>query len=789
MTQPTSLAPLRASLLAALAPALLVPLASASPQQSIEGNEEGSQLTGPEAAELLSGLSPQLLIDEPGDGRTWARGPGWKASFGPEGMTYIPFFGSNAPKNYPVKFDLSSATISSEPVALTPRKRQRNGEVVRLDRGSLEEVYHLTKDTVEQTFVFDELPYRGELVLDLTVTTELKSATNPSGGIVFSNELGEVRYGRALALDATGQVLELTQELTSSGIRIVVPADYVASAALPLVVDPILTTFSIATNVRRQLDVDVAYEGRNAAFQIVYSEIQSATDFDVVAVRYSPTLGVLFTPDAIDVSSALWNLPRNAAAYHEGQFLCAAVVGTATGSRRVWGRSQDSDSGDRGPQFQISGPGAERVDVGGKGNDINSSYDFMVVWQEADTLNQDFDIVAQAVNGNSGLTGGRIVIDGDVGDLDRAPAISKTSGRPIESNANNEYMIVWEREITSTNRNIRAQVIEYTGVMTGHNQFNAYTFSDSRNPDVSTRGTEYSYGFAPHWVLAFERLIGSDYDIFTVVARDGFADNARNVNTMQNLDLDLDHRGPVIAHDGQDYHIAYQTESANGDRALHVTTANIVHDDGELRTGLGIRRETLALSEGAPGSIGIASYRDGGASIPTAPPGDVLVAWTARESATGDSDVAAAIYEDREILTLGSQYCEAALNSTGASAWIAARGMNWGAGRDIFLDATEMPTQAFGHFLVSNTSGFVVNPGGSQGNLCLQGAVGRFNRPGEIMSSGAAGEFSLDVDTSVLPSPNGLVGVQPGETWYFQCWYRDIGPSSNFTNGVSMTFD
>lgn len=165
------------------------------------------------------------------------------------------------------------------------------------------------------------------------------------------------------------------------------------------------------------------------------------------------------------------------------------------------------------------------------------------------------------------------------------------------------------------------------------------------------------------------------------------------------------------------------------------------------------------------------------------------MAWTATESASGDSDVAAALFEDDEVLTLGSQYCEAALNSTGASAWIAARGLNWGAGRDIFLDATEMPSQAFGHFLVSNTSGFVVNPGGSQGNLCLQGAVGRFNRPGEIMSSGAAGEFSLDVDTSVLPSPSGLVGVQPGETWYFQCWYRDIGPSSNFTNGVSMTFD
>ncbi len=781
--------------LAALAAAL--PCSSALANVSLQdtfdvedhGVERGVDLPGPLGLGDLTGLQAGLLIDEPGDGRTWARGPQWKASFGPEGMTYIPFFGSDAPKSYPIEFNLSRATNSGDAIALLPRSRERNGNTVLLDRGSVTEAYHLTGDTVEQTFVFDELSHRGEIVLEIDVDTELYAATGAQGGLTFSNELGEVHYGRALALDAAGRAIQLHQELTATGIRIVVPEDYVAIAEMPLVVDPILTTLSFTPNSRRQLSTDVTFEGGASTYQIVYAEIQSAFDYDVIAVNYSPVLGTFISIDAIDITSELWDVPHSASSFHQRQFLCASIVGRTTGSREVWGRTQDADTGVRGPQFQISGPGAVNVDVGGKGNNVNSVYDYMVVWQETDGLNLDFDIVAQAVSGDSTLTAGRITIDGDVDDLDRFPTISKTTGRFGLSNPDSEYMIVWEREITPTNRNIRAQVIEYTGSMSGHNQFNAYTFSDSRHPDVSSQTTINGYAPDAHWVLAFERLTGSDYDIFTVVARDGNADNARSVNTMQNLDVDRDHRSPAIAFDGQDYHIAYQTEAPNGDRVVHITTANIAHDGGELRTGLALRRETLALSEGAPADIGIASLYDGGASTSTTIPEDVMVVWSTREASTNDSDIEGALYEDGERLNLGSQYCVAAVNSTGTSAWMAARGNTWQPSSIVNLEASDLPPFAFGHFICSTTSGFVVTPGGSQGNLCLQGSVGRFNRPGEIMNSGAAGFIEIDADMTDLPSPSGAVAALPGETWYFQCWVRDIGSNSNFTNAIGVTFD
>ncbi|QDV09889.1 hypothetical protein Poly30_54500 [Planctomycetes bacterium Poly30] len=737
----------------------------------------------------LAAAGGDLILDEPGDGRTWARGPRWKASFGAEGLTYIPFFGSDAPQNYPVVLNLSDVTIASEPLWLESRERSRLGESVTLDRGSMSEVYHVARDTVEQTFVFKELPVRGELVLEVDVQTELQMAAK-DGGFTFSNALGEVRYGAATAIDAEGRSLTLLQESTASGFRIVVPADFVSQAKLPLVVDPILDTFSVTNDTRRQSDMDVAYDPANTKYQIVYSEFQSATDLDVIAISYSAILGSVLQVAAIDVSSSSWTMPRNASSYEEEQFLCVSLVGLGVGSRSVWGRTRDADTGNGSPQFQISGVGAEHVDVGGKGNEVATVYDYMVVWQETDGFNNDFDIVAQAVSGNASLTGGRRIIDGDVGDLDRFPSISKSSGQPGFAQELQEYMIVWEREVSPTNRNLRAQVIEYTGDMTGHSQFNAYTFSDSRRPDVSCWSRRNSFALERHWLVAFERQVGAAYKIFTVVAVDGSADNARSVQTMQNLDVDADHRDPHVAFNGQDFLLTYQTIESNGDYTAYLTALNVVHDDDELRTGLTLRREFLGTSEGAPGHVAIASHWDGGNSAASQEVGDAVALWLDFDSSTGDTEVGASLVEEVEISVLGAQFCEGALNSTGHAAWITARGFSWETDADIRLTCTEMPSNSFGHFLVSNVAGFVANPGGSQGNLCLQGAVGRFNRSGEIMNSGSVGSFTLfGVDPMALPSPTGPVSVQPGETWYFQCWFRDIGPSSNFSNAVEMTFD
>jgi hypothetical protein len=34
----------------------------------------------------------------------------------------------------------------------------------------------------------------------------------------------------------------------------------------------------------------------------------------------------------------------------------------------------------------------------------------------------------------------------------------------------------------------------------------------------------------------------------------------------------------------------------------------------------------------------------------------------------------------------------------------------------------------------------------------------------------------------------GVINIAPGETWNFSTWFRDVGSTSNFTDGISITF-
>jgi hypothetical protein len=106
------------------------------------------------------------------------------------------------------------------------------------------------------------------------------------------------------------------------------------------------------------------------------------------------------------------------------------------------------------------------------------------------------------------------------------------------------------------------------------------------------------------------------------------------------------------------------------------------------------------------------------------------------------------------------------------------------------LWATELPQNSFGYFLTSRTQASTPNPGGSQGNFCLGGAIGRYVRPGQVQHSGAGGELSLAVELTLHPTPTGSVAVQAGETWSFTAWYRDANPTltSNFTDGLEVLF-
>ena len=131
---------------------------------------------------------------------------------------------------------------------------------------------------------------------------------------------------------------------------------------------------------------------------------------------------------------------------------------------------------------------------------------------------------------------------------------------------------------------------------------------------------------------------------------------------------------------------------------------------------------------------------------------------------------------------IGMNYCGPAVpNSTAQPGVISAIGFVAAAANNVTLTADLLPPGQFGYFLASETQGFF-NPPASSGFICLGGNIGRYN--GNV---GQGPTFSLQLDLTSIPV-NPPQAAQAGDTWNFQCWYRDVGNTNNFTDGISIAF-
>ncbi|MFT5290932.1 MAG: hypothetical protein ACI8QC_002180 [Planctomycetota bacterium] len=141
--------------------------------------------------------------------------------------------------------------------------------------------------------------------------------------------------------------------------------------------------------------------------------------------------------------------------------------------------------------------------------------------------------------------------------------------------------------------------------------------------------------------------------------------------------------------------------------------------------------------------------------------------------------------------SIGTPYCSPAVpNSTGLPAAMLVLGTPVVAQSDLRIGTYALPLATFGYFITSLTQSPPVTPMGSQGSLCLGGAIGR-GVGGGVMQSGADGTFYGVVDLTLMPQPMGTVAVLPGDTWSFQAWHRDVNPNttSNFSDTISVTFE
>ena len=139
---------------------------------------------------------------------------------------------------------------------------------------------------------------------------------------------------------------------------------------------------------------------------------------------------------------------------------------------------------------------------------------------------------------------------------------------------------------------------------------------------------------------------------------------------------------------------------------------------------------------------------------------------------------------------IGTPYCAANPNTTGVTSVISASGSTDVAQNDVTLACASLPLNSFGFFIVSRTQAFVANPGGSSGNLCVGGSIGRYSL--SVLNAGATGQVSLPINLTNIPHPTTPFAVMGGDVLNFQYWHRDGvagGPAtSNFSNGLEIAF-
>lgn len=761
---------------------------------------------------IASIMNAPLIDDSMEEGTVWVRNRSTRARFDASGGAVYPVFGKASPREWPVQFDVASVEVGGESIAVEMTDPPTvDGTDVIQRRAGLTEVHRIGLDGIEQTFVFDELPQAGELVLRMTVETDLNPVVE-GDQLRFSHEaFGHVAYGKAFAFDGAGKSTPIERQWTGESIDFRVPASFVADAVLPLTIDPVWTSFSNGFGVADDADPSVLYAGATNQFLVVWNEYTSAQNLDVYASRYASNLGSPLEGIAIEISNDSWHGPACAYSYGADRALIAAVSNPGTGTGRVAGRLFDVGAGQLAPGVvTISSVGAtskEDVDVGGSNADTAADAHFCVTWSRGQVTNQ-IDVEYRILEADGTPITGISKVNTSAAD-EIQPAISQGVGDADLSGDN--WHIVWTEDYDNDGRGaILAKRIYFSGnASLNSDAFSVTADALFSHPTISSLSDEtLQFTSRRGAVLAFERAIpdvsspsGFQTDILLGIVSDEQVVTITGLTDQEDVDSALQQRRPVISTNGRSFYVAYLEEDfgaiGSGQWDVYLAAGEITPGAGQVGFALAERHVILENTSDAATELDIYSRWEGEHNSTSS---RCLCVWAADLSnpSSGFGQIRGAGYQYPLTVTqadgaVGVQYCDANPNSGGAfggrqSSWMRVLGTAQ-LGDLHRAQAIDLPQNAFAYLLTSLTFGDQNLPGGSAGHLCLGGSVGRYI--GQVQSSGVSGTVEATIDPMALPQPNGSAAALPGERWRFQFWHRDTDggmPTSNFTNGVSVRF-
>jgi hypothetical protein len=174
----------------------------------------------------------------------WASGQDYKVRFEADALAFVPVLGAEAPRSLPLRWRLEVPDGSHA-------ERLHGAWHVEFHRGTLIERYDVLPHGLEQSFVLREKPALEGPVFELrgSIETELCAAPREPqhAALWFCDAHGApvVSYGAAFAIDACGERIALDTAFDGSAIALRVPTSWLAQAAYPVTLDPLLSRASL----------------------------------------------------------------------------------------------------------------------------------------------------------------------------------------------------------------------------------------------------------------------------------------------------------------------------------------------------------------------------------------------------------------------------------------------------------------------------------------------------------------------------------------------------------------
>ncbi len=529
----------------------------------------------PNGNRFEAGLPPGRVVFDDASSPIWAEGGNYKASFAASGFTFVPYFGADAPQNYPLEISLEHAQLGTTLAPLSVASPRRQGNTVTIDRGALLERYDLTSAHVEQKFVL-AMPFAGDLTLTLRVQTPL-TAEREAAGLRFGNALGHVGYTSAVLVDALGRQSPMQTEYADGHITLRAPAAVIAGAVFPLTVDPIVSTFAAMTSTAHVLtESDLAFSPVSNQYFVIWTRVFSATDTDLHGVSVDLNgVVVAGSSSIIDNSLDRWDDGR-VASCGANFLVVASRRAQAGGTRAIWGRTRGVGSPYTiGTAFQISDDETgDKVspDVGGE---FDGPLYFCVVWQR-NVSSADHDINYRMVSLSGNTVGPVREITLGTADDDDRPRIAKTSSRyPGVPFSTQHWHVVWQRDIGNTQHDIYGARIQKLGRLEGRFAIDT-TINDDTQPTVSTMTDDSRY-----FLVAYTTNRPGNLDIYLrayfdqvvpFVVSEGFLAATENLTPTLRA---RDQFQPQVDSDGCRFAVSYLERFSATDRDAYVTTLHL----------------------------------------------------------------------------------------------------------------------------------------------------------------------------------------------------------------------